>query len=96
MPASPVPAMAQATGARSWARVRSKVEWSGEIRIRQLIVRLECLAERADDVAVDPLQGLDLGVVPPLVAGLVGGLDMDADDVVTSRAPAMAKRPLAA
>ena len=39
-------------------------------------------AERADDLAVDPLQGLDLGVGPAFVAGLVGGLDVDADDVV--------------
>ena len=43
---------------------------------------LERLAERADDLAVDPLQGLDLGVGPALVAGLVGGLDVDADEVV--------------
>ena len=40
------------------------------------------LPQGADDVAVDPFQGLDLGVGPAFVAGLVGGLDVDADDVV--------------
>ena len=81
-PARPVPAIAQGTGARSWARVRSRVAWSGETRMRPSPWRRERLAERADDVAVDPLEGLDLRVGPPLVARLVGRLDVDADDVV--------------
>ena len=34
---------------------------------------------------VDALDGLDLGVGPALVAGLVGGLDVDADDVVVGK-----------
>ncbi len=73
--------MAQGTQARSWALVRTRVAWSGETRIRPPL-RGDGASERADDVAVDPLQGLDLGVGPPFVAGLVGGLDVDADDVV--------------
>ncbi len=52
-------------------------------------------AERPDDLAVDPLQGLDLGVGSPFVARLVGGLDVDADDVVVASASTPA-RPLAA
>ncbi len=39
-------------------------------------------AERADNLAVNPLERLDLGVGSPFVAGLVGGLDVNADDVV--------------
>ena len=49
------------------------------------VVLLERLEDRADDVAVDPLEGLDLGVAAALVAGLVGGLDVDADDVVVGQ-----------
>ncbi len=45
-------------------------------------VGFERLEERADDVAVDPLERLDLGVGSPLVARLVGGLDVNADEVV--------------
>ncbi len=47
-----------------------------------LIIGAENFSDRPDDVGINPLEGLDLGGVPALVAGFVGSLDMNADDVV--------------
>src|SRR5208283_5328256 len=47
-----------------------------------LVVLPERLEDGSDDVAVDPLDDLDLGVGPAFVAGFVGRLDVDTDDVV--------------
>ncbi len=69
-------------GLRSWERVGKKVEWSGEIRMRHHRITTR------EPYAVGPTMSRSIRssastfAVPPFVAGFVGCLDMDADDVI--------------
>ena len=74
--------MAKGTGSAVWVRTVQGVGWSGRTRIRQSSPSARRRSSSGpDDVLVDLLDGLDLALDVGVVAGLVGGLDVHADQV---------------
>ena len=79
-----------------WVLSVHGVAWSGSSRIRYGADRVERVDERTDHVGVPALERVDLHVGATLVAGLVGRLDVQHEEVAVGERRRGTRRACAA